>query len=460
MEQRVYDRLKSDALEIYKEAVHKMFPHRAIKENIRINGKFLIFGFPDSPVFKQEISSFNEIYIFAVGKAAFSMTESALDALNISGIKEKIRGGVVITKDGHSGKKDLSPLQVFEASHPVPDERGLRATEKIINMLKNTGEKDLVLLLISGGGSALFEALPDGISLDDLGNLTEILLTCGADIKEINTIRKKISLVKGGKTASLAYPSTVVSLILSDVLGSPPEYIASGPTEPDSGTFADAMKILDKYKIRHKIPVSIREYLESGLNAQGENETAIFENTFNNCFTNIIGDNISLTAEAKKIALSKGYNSMILTNWIRGEARSAGEFFASIAMHIEQDGDFPVKAPCCIIAGGEPVVVIKGNGTGGRCQEAALSFTSVSGELNNSLFLAAGSDGTDGPTDAAGGIGCNETLRRGREKDLDISLFLNENDSYNYLKKTDGLIITGPSGTNVNDLFLLLVGKK
>lgn len=461
MEKSIYDRLKSDVLEIYKEAVHKMVPHRAVKDNIKSDGDFLAFGPPGNPVFKQKKACFNNICIFSIGKAAFPMAQSALDSLrehsDSNGIGEKIRGGIVITKDGHSGKEDLSPLQVFEASHPVPDERGIEATAKIIDMLKDTGENDLVLLLISGGGSALFEALPEGISLDDLKNLTGVLLACGADIEEINTIRKKISLVKGGKTASLAYPSTVVSLILSDVPGNPLEFIASGPAVPDSGTFKDAVGILDKYGIKAKIPASIMNYLELGMKEQGEEKGKPIGDIYEKCFPVIIGDNVSLTAEAKRIGISKGYNSMILTNWIMGEAKSAGEFFASIAMHIERGGDFPVRTPCCIIASGEPTVTIRGSGIGGRSQEAALSFTASSTGLNKSLFLAAGSDGTDGPTDAAGGIGSRETLRKGRDQGLDINMFLNENDSYNYLRKTDGLIITGPSGTNVNDLFLLLV---
>ena len=461
MKKSVYDRLKSDSLEIYNEAVRRMIPHRAVKNNIKTDDDFLVFGPPQNPTVKRKISSIKNIYIFAIGKAAFPMAHSALDSLmehsDSNGIREKIRGGIVITKDGHSGKEDLSPLKVFEASHPVPDERGIGATDKIINMLRNTDEKDLVILLISGGGSSLFEALPEGISLDDLRKLTGILLACGADIEEINTIRKKISLVKGGKTASLAYPSTVVSLILSDVLGSPLEFIASGPAVPDSGTFEDAAAILEKYAVMDKIPSSVRNYLESGMKENKEENWEPAEDIFKKCFSIIVGDNISLTDEAKKMAVSKGYNSMVLTNWIRGEAMSAGEFFASIAMHIEQGGDFPLKTPCCIIASGEPTVTIRGNGLGGRCQEAALSFTASATGLNNSLFLAAGSDGTDGPTDAAGGTGSSESYRKGREHGLDLNLFLKENDSYNYLKRTDDLIITGPSGTNVNDLFLLLV---
>ena len=451
-----YEKLKSDALEIYKKSVEKMIPGKAIEENLSVEGSTIIFGKADNPKLTMDISHVENIYVLGVGKAVWTMAEGVLKILSTDNIRKKIADGVIITKDGHSGESLLKPLDVFEASHPVPDERGIKATREIISILKKAGEKDLVIFLVSGGGSALYESLPDGISLDDLKSLTGILLSCGAEIEEINTIRKQLSLVKGGKTAVLAYPSTMVSLILSDVLGSPLEFIASGPTVPDSGTLQDVEKILEKYKLEKKIPSSIKDFIREGIE-KGKNSNAAEEEFFTKSTSLVIGDNITMTEAAKEFAESAGYNTMILSNWIRGEARFVGEFFTFLARQVETGGVFPVPTPCCIIASGEPTVTLRGEGKGGRCQEASLAFSMMSSGLTRSLFLAAGSDGTDGPNDAAGGIGSREGFKKGKTQNLNIRKHLESNDSYNYLKETEDLIITGPTGTNVNDLFLLLV---
>ncbi|MCD4783220.1 MAG: glycerate kinase [Candidatus Eremiobacteraeota bacterium] len=485
-EKNIIEKLRNDALSIYRGAVEKMIPHRAIWENLKIEGDLILFGKKGTPTcIEINYKKLRKIFIFGIGKAGYVMAGSALDSLKE--IKEMIAGGLVITKDGHAGEKDLHPLIVKEASHPVPDERSLESTGEIIDILRNAGEDDLVLFLISGGGSALYESLYPGMTIDDLKMITNTLLKCGADIEEINTIRKHISMVKGGKTAELAYPARVVSLILSDVLGSPLESIASGPTVADTGTFEDVMKIIEKYKIKDEIPQLIYDFILRGVSGDILETIKAGNPCLAKSSSVVIGDNIAMTRQAKIIAEKLGYNTMILTNWIRGEARHIGDFFTSIARHVESGDDFPVSAPCCVIASGEPVVTIRGKGKGGRCQEAAISFTASSGELSRSLFLAAGSDGTDGPTDAAGGIGSNLALLfrpphdlgrgwspdqpgngmkselrspscRNEQKDLDIHEYLDNNNSYEYLKLTGDLIITGPTGTNVNDLFVLMVG--
>lgn len=451
-------KLKDDALCIYKKTIEKIQPDFAIKRMLRVNQGFIEAGGQHSEgVCRFSTDSIDNIYIFSIGKAAYTMALSAVEILQP--VKDKLSGGVVITKEGHAGGENLTPLQVREASHPIPDIRSLEASEEILRTAQQAGERDLILFLISGGGSALYEMLPAGVSLSCLQSLTKELLYCGAAIEEINILRKKISLVKGGKTALAAYPARCVSLILSDVLGSPISSIASGPTYPDDSTFSQALGVIQKYRIEKKIPHSIWNYIteeaEKELNAAKSKTSDKFEH----CFWHIIGDNNLMTKEAEKSALSLGYNSIILSSQLQGEARYLGGFFADIAKQAEFDKDFFLPGPCCIIAGGEPVVTVRGKGKGGRCQEAALGFAAAAGNLRQSVFLACGSDGTDGPNDAAGGITDPFTKAKGLEIELDINSFLEDNNSYEYLKAVKDLVITGPTGTNVNDLFLLLCGK-
>lgn len=459
------EKRREHALFIYNEAVEKMLPGPAIRSHINAENNIIHVGKKAGDAGKTipggssplniSLDEIDGIFIFAIGKAAYTMAEALLDSLG--DIRGKIAGGMVITKDGYSGSSDLSPLTVREASHPVPDERGLMATAEIVEMMKSAGERDLIFFLVSGGGSALYESLYPGITIEDMQSLTKTLLSCGAEIEEINAVRKHISRVKGGKTARQAYPAQLVSLILSDVLGSPLDAIASGPTAPDTTTFAQVAGIFDKYHIEKDIPHSILDFVKRGLAGMEPETVKAGDQALERVSYFIVGDNKAMTLEAMKIAGSLGYNSMLLTNWLRGEARFAGEFFASIARQIEEGGPFPIGRPCCIIASGEPTVTIRGKGRGGRCQEAALSFALSTKGLKEPIFLAGGSDGTDGPTDAAGGITDTETINRGKKKGVDGNKSLAENDSYNYLLQTGDLIKTGPTGTNVNDLFLLLL---
>jgi len=378
------------------------------------------------------------VYVIAIGKAAWTMAKAATDYLG-----GKIEKGVVITKYAHS-QGCIPKMEIFEAGHPTPDENTVKATQSALALAESLKEDDKLLFLVSGGGSALFEAPLEGLRLEDLAALTNQLLACGADIIEVNTIRKRLSRVKAGRFAEICRPAKVFSIVLSDVLGDRLDSIASGPAVPDETTAADAQAIVDKYGIR------LTE-LQKGYLAQ---ETP---KKVDNVETVITGSVRSLCEAAAKAAKSLGYTPYILTTVLNCEASEAGKFLSCIAADT-QNSTNSFEKPCAIIAGGETVVRVKGSGKGGRNQELALSAAKGIDALENTLIFSLGSDGTDGPTDAAGGIVDYTTAARLREQGLDIDKILGNNDAYHGLKTVDGLIVTGPTGTNVNDVSVVLCG--
>lgn len=384
---------------------------------------------------KQEL---NNITLIAIGKAAWRMAKAAKDTL-----KDKIKSGIVITKYNHS-EGEIEGIEIYEAGHPVPDENTIRATQRVLDMTKNLSEKDTVLFLVSGGGSALFEIPADGITLEEIQDLTNQLLKSGANIIEINTIRKHLSKVKGGRFAQHVYPAKVISLILSDVLGDRLDSIASGPAYPDSSTSQQALEIIKKYNI--KVSEKIIEALK--------NETP---KELTNVESHIIGSVKIACETAKNTAEELGYNTILLTTNLSCEAREAGKFLASIAKEILEN-DRPVKKPCAVILGGETVVHVKGTGKGGRNQELALSFAIEIEGMENVTLCSFGTDGTDGPTDAAGGIVDGETCQKIRQAGYSPEVFLENNDAYNALKISGDLLITGSTGTNVNGVIVMLIG--
>ncbi len=384
---------------------------------------------------KQEL---NNITLIAIGKAAWRMAKAAKDTL-----KDKIKSGIVITKYNHS-EGEIEGIEIYEAGHPVPDENTIRATQRVLDMTKNLSEKDTVLFFVSGGGSALFEIPADGITLEEIQDLTNQLLKSGANIIEINTIRKHLSKVKGGRFAQHVYPAKVISLILSDVLGDRLDSIASGPAYPDSSTSQQALEIIKKYNI--KVSEKIIEALK--------NETP---KELTNVESHIIGSVKIACETAKNTAEELGYNTILLTTNLSCEAREAGKFLASIAKEILEN-DRPVKKPCAVILGGETVVHVKGTGKGGRNQELALSFAIEIEGMENVTLCSFGTDGTDGPTDAAGGIVDGETCQKIRQAGYSPEVFLENNDAYNALKISGDLLITGSTGTNVNDVIVMLIG--
>jgi hydroxypyruvate reductase len=408
--------LKNDALRIIDSAITAALPDTAVKkalQDLKLSGGRLI--------------------LISIGKAAWSMAKAASDILG-----DKLDDGIVITKYDHS-MGHLPNIRIYEAGHPIPDDNSFAATEQVINIVSGLSPEDQVLFLISGGGSALFEK--PLVSKETLEDVTKQLLASGADIVEINTIRKRLSAVKGGKFAKLCEPAEVFSVVLSDIIGDPLDMIASGPAYPDDSTCEQALEIIDRYKIK------VSDEVERLLKIETPD-------TITNVTTRITGSVTQLCAAAEKTCRELGYEPIVLTASLNCEAREAGSFLASIAQYHNSS-----NKSLAFIAGGETVVHLKGSGKGGRNQELALSAALGISELNNVAVFSIGSDGTDGPTDAAGGYVDNNTSKLLDEKGVSIFEFLENNDAYNALKACDGLIITGPTGTNVNDLSVLLIKR-
>ena len=387
---------------------------------------------PDAAVQRalQEFSCAGRVVLIAIGKAAWAMANAAWDTLST-----RITSGAVITKYGHS-RGPIGPLQIFEAGHPVPDEAGLRAAQAALELTRGLREEDCVLFLISGGGSALFES--PLVPLAELEDITGQLLSCGADIVEINTIRKRLSAVKGGRFALACAPAAVYSVVLSDILGDPLDMIASGPACPDSSTCAQAAAIAEKYRLA----------LSPAAAALLRQETP---KTLPNVTTKITGSVRELCRAAADACRTEGYEPVLLTDCLCCEAREAGSLLGSIARTHAGQG-----RKRAFIAGGETVVHLTGHGLGGRNQELALAAAPALAWLRGCCVFSVGSDGTDGPTDAAGGYADGEALAALTAAGLDVPRALADNDAYHALQAVGGLIMTGPTGTNVNDVAVVL----
>lgn len=371
------------------------------------------------------------VLLAAAGKAAWRMAKAASDCLG-----DCIEKGVVVTKYGHV-MGDIENCACFEAGHPVPDENSFRGTQAALDLVTGLSDQDTLLFLLSGGGSALFEK--PLVSLEELRDITGQLLACGADIVEINTIRKRLSQVKGGRFAQFCAPAQVEAVILSDIVGDPLDMIASGPACPDSSTAEDARRIAEKYNLR----------MSPEAWALLDRETP---KALHNVHTQITGSVRELCAAAAKTCERLGYTPILLTDRLCCQAREAGSFLSSILKTHEKDG----KA-LAFIAGGETVVRLTGHGLGGRNQELALAAASIISGMQNAAVFSVGSDGTDGPTDAAGGYADGDTRAVLSAQGVSIDRVLQENDAYHALQKTGGLIITGPTGTNVNDVAVGLI---
>lgn len=374
------------------------------------------------------------ILLVAIGKAAWTMAQAAVAALG-----DRIDEGIVITKYGHSCG-ELPHMRIFEAGHPVPDESTLRATQAALEMTARLQAEDLVLFLVSGGGSALFESMD--CTLADLQGINQALLASGASIEEINTVRKHLSNVKGGRFALHCAPAHVFSILLSDVLGDRLDTIASGPSVPDGTTAREALHIADVYHLN----------LSREVRALLERETP---KTLSNVTHEVGGSVRELCAYAVQEAEHRGYRTVLLTDQLCCEAREAGKQLAAIAL-AHRDTDVPLA----FVAGGETVVRLRGNGLGGRNQELALAAAINLAGVENVAVISVGSDGTDGPTDAAGGYADGNTCARLQKAGIDPQYTLDNNDSYHALMAVEGLIVTGPTGTNVNDVAVVLIAPK
>ena len=432
--------MKQKAEQIFLAGVQSVLPDRLIRNSLKIG---------DSTLFVNEkrfnLSDFENVFVLGMGKASALM---AKEIENIFG--ERITGGHVVTKYGHG--TELQRISLTEAGHPIPDANGIAGTKKIFEIARNATQNDLVSCLISGGASALLADFPSGASLDDLKRTNELLVTCGADIHEINMVRKHLSHVKGGQLAQAIYPATTIGLILSDVVGDKLDVIASGPTVADTSTFADAMSVVEKYKLPLSAPMA--RYLERGLSGDVPETPKSSDKIFGRVHNFLIGSNrIALQAAAEK-AGNIGLKSHIITDTLQGDVLDVAEYILRIIQNFQQE-----RKPLCLLFGGEPTVHVSGKGLGGRNQHLALYLaTRISGRQNIAI-LCAGTDGTDGPTDAAGAGIDNETVADAAKKNIEPQIFLQNSDSYRFFQRVGGHIITGNTRTNVMDMVVVLMNN-
>lgn len=439
-------RMRSEAMQIFKAALAAVDPEEAIQRHVKIDGGTLIVGDARFP-----LEQYDRVIVVGAGKANAPMA-LALERL----MGEKITEGLIVVKDGHA--LVLERVEVREASHPVPDDRGLIGTTDILSMVEKANEKDLIICLISGGGSALFVAPAEGITLTDKQEVTKQLLACGATIHEINAVRKHLSRTKGGGLARLAYPATMVSLILSDVIGDDLDVIASGPTVPDSSTFQQAVDVFNRYGIWDQAPISVRARLQGGMAGEIPETPKPGDDVFRRCHWELIGTNLQALVAAGKEAKRLGYRTLILSTAMEGETREIAKAHVAMALEVIRSGN-PVSPPACLLSGGETTVTLLGNGRGGRNQEFVLASALALENVNGVVVMSGGTDGTDGPTDAAGAIADGRTLSRARVEGLDPEDYLRRNDAYPFFQTLGDLVITGPTRTNVMDVCIFLACK-
>lgn len=448
---RTIGELRSCARDIFKHALEAVNPARLIREKVKLKGEILRVAER-----KYNLKNINNIYLIAIGKASASMAGALASILG-----ERLSRGVVVVKHGYRlPLRTPTAIRIIEAGHPLPDRKSTEAAGSVLRLAARAGKKDLVFCLISGGASALLCKPPEGITLRDMRLLTGRLLSSGADIKEMNTIRKHLSLVHGGRLAEVIYPACIINLIISDVVGNRLNMVSSGPTLPDESTFSDALDILRKYRLTKKLSQGILNYLKRGAES-GQNEVARkTDPCFSRCHTVLLGSNASALEAAERRARELGFNTIVLSSSITGEAREVAEVLVSIAREVLEGGR-PVSRPACLIAGGETTVTLRGRGLGGRNQELALAAALALEGCSNTVVLSGGTDGTDGPTEVAGAVVDAYTVRRARNRlRLSAEEYLARNDSYQFFKELGGgaHLITGPTQTNVMDIMLALVG--
>jgi hydroxypyruvate reductase len=389
------------------------------------------------------------VSVVGAGKASGAMAAAAEQVLG-----DRIVDGVVVVKDGY--RAETRRVRLVEAGHPVPDARGEAAAREIRAIAQRAAADDVLLVLVSGGGSALTPAPVPPITLGDKQAMTRLMLAAGANINQLNAVRKHCSLLKGGQLARAAAPAPVRALLLSDVIGDPLDVIASGPTAPDVSTFAEALAILDRLDLRSRTPAAIVERLTRGQRGEIPETPKPDDPVFRHVTNTVIGNNRLVVDAAADEAVRLGYGPHVVTRSLDGEAREVAAGLVALAREIGE-GRGPVAAPACVIAAGETTVTVRGRGRGGRCQEFALAAALALDGVGGIVALAAGTDGTDGPTDAAGGIVDGESARRARALGQDPRARLEDNDANPMLDALGDLVTTGPTNTNLLDLYLLLV---
>jgi glycerate 2-kinase len=445
MAHNLESKLRRQALMIMRAALDAADPVSAVLRHLRVSGPAVVAGKR-----RYRLDSFENVWVVGAGKASAAMAQAVERVFGA-----RIRGGLVNVKYGHLAK--LRRVELNECGHPVPDAAGVAGAARIAEIARAAGPRDLIVAVISGGASALMPMPAPPVTLDEKQATTKLLLACGANIHEINAIRKHISGIKGGQLARLAAPATVLSLMLSDVIGDDLDVIGSGPTAPDASTFASAWAILEKYGLTGRVPASVRERLESGMEGAIPETPKTGDPAFARTQNLVVGSNrLAVDAAAAKARLL-GYRPLVLSTLIEGETRDVAGMHTAIAREILMNNR-PVRRPCAVISGGETTVTLRGEGLGGRNQEFALAAGIALENAGPVVVLSVGTDGTDGPTDAAGGIADSTTMARARALGLDAKRSLAQNDSYHFLESLGDLIKTGPTNTNVMDVRLMLLG--
>ncbi len=443
------NQMKRMARAIFLRALSAVNPSIILKDRLRIKGDRLLIRTKGDSEKVFDLSGVHKIFLVGTGKASNAMAGAVEEILG-----DRITRGVITTKYGHL--LPLKKTEIIEAGHPLPDRKGYEGAKKIQHLLKESGPEDLVIFLLSGGGSALLPFPADRIDLKEKQEVTQLLLDCGADIKEINTIRKHLSKVKGGGLAKWAYPSAVIGFILSDVVGDHLDVIGSGPTVPDPTTFEEAWEILRKYDLINEIAPTILKHLQSGKDGKIEETPKPGAVVFEKVTNTLIGSNILALLAARKEAESLGLNTLILSSSVEGETREAARFHTAMAKEVISSGN-PIPRPACILSGGETTVTMRGKGLGGRNQEFVLAGSLEISGIEKVVLLSGGTDGTDGPTDATGAVADHTTVHRAKSIGLDPQSYLDDNNAYPFFEKLGDLLITGPTHTNVMDVRIILV---
>ena len=434
---------KQIAEQIFLAGIESVLPERLIINKMEIKDNCLIIG---QLTFR--LNEIEKIYVIGAGKASATMGAEVEKILG-----NRITEGHIVVKYGHSCK--LNHIKISEAGHPLPDSNGFKATEQILKIADKATKNDLVICLLSGGGSALLADFPDEASPEEMIETTDLLVNSGACINELNAVRKHLSKVKGGQLARVVYPATLVNLILSDVPGDPLDVIASGPSVPDPTTFDQALSVLEKFKLTRSVSPGILKYLNEGAAGNKQETPKQGDPLFENVHNLLIGNNMMALEAAKQKALEFNINSVIITDQLQGDTSSVSEYLVETALKFKDDEN-EVK-PVCLLFGGETTVNMTGKGAGGRNQHLSLLIGILLNNHQGITILCAGTDGTDGPTNAAGAVVDSGTFPDAKSKNIDPVKYLRDFDSFHFFKKAGGHIITGPTMTNVMDIIVVLI---
>jgi glycerate-2-kinase len=439
-------RAREILIEAVNQAIAAVDPSSAMHRRVKLRGECLEVG-----DHKVDLSDIERLVVVGGGKATGKMAEVLEEILG-----ERIDGGIVNILEGTATEYRARRVKLVEAGHPLPTKKGMEGAEEMMELVGELGEKDLVICLLSGGGSALMPYPVQGVSLAELRRTNELLLKSGAAIHEVNAVRKHLSRIKGGQLAKAARPARVISLIISDVVGDRLDTIASGPTYPDSTSFRDAMEVVERYGLTDDLPKSVVDHLQKGARGEIPETPKMEDEFFRNTIHEIIASNTDAVEAVAKVGRAHGLNVFVLTTRMEGEAREVGANIAAVARRVTETGA-PVPRPALLISGGETTVTVRGEGPGGRNQELVLSAAIEISSQRNVAVTSFGTDGIDGPTDAAGALADGFTIERAKQEGLDPADHLRRNAPYTFFKKLGDLLFTGPTGTNVMDVAVLLV---